>query len=283
MYFSGIADEAGKPLDVQIRAHKELGWKHIEVRNVDNTTLAYATDKEFDEVHDKLRKAGLQVSCFASQIANWSRDVRGPFEKDEDELRRAIPRMRRMGTQFIRVMSYANKENISEKDWRDEAIKRLRKLARMAEDGGIILAHENCDGWGGLGPKQTNELVQEVGSAAFRLVFDTGNTVSHRQGSWSYYREVKPHVAYIHVKDGRIENDKFVATFPGEGAGDTRKILADLLAWYKGGISIEPHIAAVVHEGKESGTDVMYKTYVEYGRRLMKLVEDMEKGRRVKK
>ncbi|RKY76941.1 sugar phosphate isomerase/epimerase, partial [candidate division KSB1 bacterium] len=30
MFFTGIADEAGKSLDVQIRAHKELGWDHIE-------------------------------------------------------------------------------------------------------------------------------------------------------------------------------------------------------------------------------------------------------------
>ena len=35
MYLSGIADEAGSLLDVQIRATQTLGWKHIEARNME--------------------------------------------------------------------------------------------------------------------------------------------------------------------------------------------------------------------------------------------------------
>ena len=181
MFFSGIADESGKPLETQIRAHTELGWKHIEVRNVNDTTLAFADEKEFDQIRAALQKAGLQVSCFASQIANWARDIQGPFELDVDELKRAIPRMRKMGTPFIRIMSYANKNKLPEAQWRDEAVRRIRELAKMAEDGGVTLVHENCDGWGGLGPKQTLELLKVVGSPALKLVFDTGNTVHHGQ------------------------------------------------------------------------------------------------------
>ena len=30
MYLSGIADEAGANIDLQIKATQELGWKHIE-------------------------------------------------------------------------------------------------------------------------------------------------------------------------------------------------------------------------------------------------------------
>ena len=32
---TGISDEAGAPLDVQIKAHKELGWDSIESRGVE--------------------------------------------------------------------------------------------------------------------------------------------------------------------------------------------------------------------------------------------------------
>ena len=273
MFFSGIADEAGKPLDVQIRAHRELGWRHIEVRNVNDTTLAYASDEEFARIHDQLNAAGMKVSCFASQIANWSRDILGPFEKDADELKRAIPRMRKMGTPFIRIMSYANKSNVSEAEWHREAIRRLREMARMAQDGGVALVHENCDGWGGLGPRQTLELVAEADSPALKLVFDTGNTIHHGQNSWDYYRQVKAHIVYVHIKDGRKEKEKISHTFPGEGDCDVKRILDDLRKWYKGGFSIEPHMAAVVHEGTTSAPEVLYKTYVEYGRRLVKLAK----------
>jgi hypothetical protein len=44
---------------------------------------------------------------------------------------------------------------------------------------------------------------------------------------------------------------------------------------YDGGISIEPHLAAVVHEGTHVDQDeAAYKIYVEYGKRVEKLVND---------
>ena len=132
MFLSGIADEAGNPLETQIRAHKELGWKHIEIRVVNDTTLAQADEKQFEEIHSQLQKAGLQVSCFASRIANWSRDILGPFDLDVDELKRSIPRMRKMNTPYIRIMSYTNKTNLPEAQWRDEAVRRIRETG---EDG----------------------------------------------------------------------------------------------------------------------------------------------------
>ncbi len=279
MFLSGIADESGKAIETQIRAHKELGWKHIEVRDVNSTTLAFADDKEFDSIRAALDKAGMQVSCFASRIANWSRDIFGPFETDTDELRRAMPRMKTMGAPFIRVMSYANKNKIGIGEWRKEAIRRLRELAKMAEQGGVILLHENCDGWGGLGPQQTLELLAEVKSPALELVFDTGNPVWHQQDPWEYYTQVKKHVLYIHIKDAnRAADGKVVPCYVGEGLGNVRRIVKDLVAsGYAGGLSIEPHIAAIVHEGKESSPEELYRTYVEYGRRLIKIVEEAKK------
>jgi len=279
MFLSGIADEAGSPLETQIRAHKELGWKHIEIRNVNDTTLAQADERQFEEIHSQLRKAGLQVSCFASRIANWSRDILGPFDLDVDELKRSIPRMRKMNTPYIRIMSYTNKTNVPEAQWRDESVRRIRELAKMAADGGVTIVHENCDGWGGLGPKQSLDLLERVGSPALKLVFDTGNTVFHGQASFDYYAKVKPQVAYVHIKDARKTGDKCTPCFPGEGLGDVAKIVRDLLSGgYQGGISIEPHIAAIVHEGKTSDPAAMYSTYVEYGRRLMALVEEAKKS-----
>ena len=279
MFFSGIADESGKPIETQIRAHKELGWKHIEVRGVNSTTLAFAEEKEFDSIRAALDKAGIRVSCFASWIGNWSRDIFGPFETDADELRRAIPRMKVMGAPFIRVMSYANKNKIEPSEWRKEAIRRVRELAKMAEQGGVILLHENCDGWGGLGPQQTLELLAEVKSPALKLVFDTGNPVWHQQDSWDYYTQVKKHVLYIHIKDAnRTSEGKAIPCYVGEGQGSVRRIVKDLIAsGYTGGLSIEPHIAAIVHEGKQGSPEELYRTYIEYGRRLMKIVEEAKK------
>ena len=48
MFYSGIADEGAEDLAGQIKAHQELGWKHIELRNLSGTNLTDITDEEFE-------------------------------------------------------------------------------------------------------------------------------------------------------------------------------------------------------------------------------------------
>ncbi|MCM8757245.1 MAG: sugar phosphate isomerase/epimerase, partial [Candidatus Omnitrophica bacterium] len=205
----------------------------------------------------------------------------GDFSSDIKELKTAIPRMNRFGTRYIRVMSWPNdKENPwSDADWAREVIRRLKELTKMAEDGGIVLAHENCSGWGGESVENSLRLVEEMNSPAFRLLYDTGNVIPHGQNPWEFYIRTRPYTVYVHVKDYRRQGDKFVATFPGEGQGQVKEILADLLASeFSGGISIEPHLASVVHEGKLGEKELAYQTYITYGRKLMALVESLRKS-----
>lgn len=277
MYLSGIADEAGPALDTQIKAHKELGWTRLEVRQCDKTTLSYATDDEFQAFHEKLNAAGMQVSCFASALANWARDIADPMTEDRKELQTAIPRMQAMGTRYIRVMSYVNNKGWSDADWRKEAIRRLKELARMAADGGIVLCHENCHGWASQSPQTHNQLIAEINSPALRTVFDTGNSTNQSRTSWDYYEKLdKEHIVYVHLKDMKRDGH---ATWFGEGDSEVRRILHDLFArGYDGGLSIEPHIAAVIHEGKESDPELMYNTYLEYGRKAQAVVQEVRAG-----
>ena len=60
--------------------------------------------------------------------------------------------------------------------------------------------------------------------------------------------------------------------------GDVRRIVKDLLAnGYDGGISMEPHLSVVFHDKKVQSEDkVRYDNYVEYGRRFMKLLEEIK-------
>jgi len=273
MFFSGIADEAGDDIETQVRAHLELAWKHIELRNVGGVNLTDLCERTFDEVVEKVCEAGLGVSCFASQLCNWARPIGKHPDIDRHELARAIPRMHRLGCPYIRTMSYPNAGWPAD-EWKEEVIARLKVLGRMAEDGGVTLVHENCDGWGGLGPEQTLELIEKVASPRLKLVWDTGNPVAHRQDPWQYYEAVRDHVVYVHIKDAVLKDGSVRYTYPGEGEGRVTEVLRDLLGrGYGGGLSIEPHLAAVVHEGKAaSQAESAYERYVEYGRRLTALV-----------
>lgn len=280
MFFSGISDEAGQAIDTQIKAHRELGWQHLELRLVDGTNLTQLPDNKFDEVYRKVEEAGMKVSCFASAIANWSRPITCDPSIDIEDLERAIPRMHRFRTPYIRVMSYPNDPvtPVPEREWRAEAIRRMKRLAEIAENGGIILCHENCSGWGGQSAENSNILMEEVNSPALRVLFDTGNPVTYGQDAWEYYQAVYPHIEYVHIKDATKKADgEDHYTYCGEGDGRVRDILRDLLGkGYTGGISIEPHLAAVIHTGqKASSEQLLYDSYTEYGRRLMKIVEEV--------
>ncbi len=275
MILSGIADEAGKTIEEQIAAHKELGWNHIEMRGVTSGNFSRIPDSDFDEAGRKLDEAGMQVTCFASEIANWARPIGGDFKIDVDDLRQAAPRMKKLNTKYIRVMSYPN-DGRDETLWHEEVLRRLKELTHIAEEEGIILAHENCSGWGGVSAENCLKLIEEIDSPAFRILFDTGNPPVEGQDSLDFYNKVQQYIVHVHIKDARRENDSEVFTFPGEGDGYVREIIADLKSsGYEGVLSIEPHLSAVIHEGKEvDDSSNATRVYVDYGRRLEKIVAE---------
>lgn len=294
MYLTGFADEAADGIDGQIRATKELGWQYIESRKIDGANIHDIDDAAFDTVCEKLAEAGVQINCFGSAIANWGKQITESFDSSLAEARRAIPRMQRLGTKLVRIMSFAV---LSDREPHDqlfeERVRRMRELVKMFSDAGIEAVHENCMNYGGLGPKFTLELLESV--PGLKLVFDTANPIFApdaekprpwpRQSSWEFYRQVREHVAYLHIKDGRYLGPaedgglygRMEYTWPGEGEGDVKRIVKDLLDnGYDGGISMEPHLAVVFHdENVTSSDEVRFRNYVEYGRRFMKLLEEI--------
>lgn len=280
---TGFADEAGSDLADQIRAHQELGWDTIEMRMVGDVNFTNLDDQAYAEVKGQLAAARMGVSCFGSGIANWARPITGEFAQDVDDLKRAGPRMRELGTGFIRTMSYPNDEKhpLSKPDWFKEVSRRLKELAAIAEGEGVVLAHENCSGYGAEGPTEMLELFDAVDSPAFKMAFDTGNQTAHHgyenpDLAWEYYQAVRSQIAHVHVKDNNPGDDgKAVHCMPGEGRSQVAKITGDLVkTGYDGFMSIEPHIMAQVHLAKQAGKDTgAFEMYVEYGRRTAAILE----------
>ncbi len=292
MYLTGFADEAGSSIEQQIAATKALGWENIESRNIDGKNIHDMSDEDFDVVYGKLQDSGVKINCFGSAIANWGKSIEEPPDSSLAEVRRAIPRMKRLGTEMVRIMSFAVLKGRGPEDqMKEERFKRVGEIVRMFTDEGLLPVHENCMNFGGMGWKYTLELIENV--PGLKLVFDTGNPVFtndfakgepySKQSSWEFYEHVRDHIAYVHIKDAKYiaESDgvfpKAEFTWAGDGDGDVRRVVADLLAnGYDGGISMEPHLAVVFHEeGSESKDEIRFNNYVEYGRRFEALVADI--------
>ncbi len=217
MYYTGFADEAGKALDTQIKVTRELGWRNIEARSVQvgdfpDGNLHDIPDDAFERAAEQLEAAGVQINCFGSTIGNWGKKIDEPFDSSLEEIRRAIPRMRRLGAQLVRIMSFAVREDADQME--NERFRRVREIQRMFADAGLTAVHENCMNYGGMGWPFTLRLLENV--PGLKLVFDTGNPLFSddrskpkpypKQSSWEFYEHVRDHVAFcIHIKDGRYD------------------------------------------------------------------------------
>lgn len=292
-FYTGFADEAGPDISTQIRATRELGWSAIELRNVrvpgqDTANVHDVSEAAFELVAEALTEAGVRVNSLGSGLANGQKDICQPFDEEEASARRAAVRGQWLGVEFVRVMSYPIGDV---NDLREaERFRRLREIVSIFAGSGITVVHENCGNFGGMGAAYSLRLLEAV--PGLRLVFDMGNTVSDldytqpaphpRQNAWDFYRAVRAEIAYVHIKEAFWDeaSQRKVHVFPGEGTGDVRRILADLRATgYANALSIEPHLhvdhVALVNRPDLTTEEKHYATYVEYGRRLMKLVAEI--------
>jgi sugar phosphate isomerase/epimerase len=292
-YYSGFADEAGASLDIQLHVTRALGWSNIEMRNVEvpgfpGGNLHDIPDDAFEKLAATLSEAGVRVNSLGSSITNASKSIRDPFDGCRAAAERGAQRARKLGTEYIRVMSYAvgDVHDLME----EERFRRLREVVRIFADSGATVVHENCSCYGAMSVNHSIRLLEEV--PGLKLVFDMGNCggdpdfskpevdgIRPRVNAWEFYQGVREHIAYVHIKDviwDPVKQAK-IHTFPGEGACYVKEIIADLLAaGYTGPLSIEPHM----HAGLPASlglTDAenRQQTYIEYGQRLQRIVESV--------
>ena len=288
MILTGIGDEAGNTIAAQIRAAQELGWKHLEMRGVEVPGFPKANfhdipDKAFEVALGQLVDADIGVYCFGSTIMNWAKTVETPFEVTLDEVTRCIPRMQRVGAKFVRIMSF--KPGDAEEEIPAVVIERVREVTNRFLDAGITPVHENCMNYGGMSWQHALQLLEKA--PGLKWLFDTANPVFNsdrmkpkpwpQQDPWEFWTNVREHVVHIHVKDATWNPAKKDADYnwPGEGQGRVRDILKDALArGFDAGISIEPHMVVVFHDaGSKSNDDAMRANFVDYGRRLAKMID----------
>ncbi len=291
-YLTGISDEAGASIDVQIKATRQLGWRTLEARTVEvegfpGGNLHEIPERAFDLAVEKLQSAGIGVCCFGSTIMNWAKTVQTPFAVTLAETQRAIPRMRRLGTKFVRIMSFKPADDADTIP--AVVFERVREVTRMFLDAGLQPVHENCMNHGGMSAQHALELLENV--PGLKWVFDTANPIFNpdrsrpkpwsKQDPWDFWTQVREATVHIHIKDATWNPEKNDADYrwPGEGDGRVRDIVRDALSrGYGGGISIEPHMAVVFHDSStRASSEAQYANYVEYGRRLASLVSEVER------
>jgi sugar phosphate isomerase/epimerase len=248
---TGFADEISPEPAEQLAVLAAENITHLELRSAWSVNVADLGDAELARFALVLDDAGVRVSAIGSPIGKIG--VAAPLGPELDRLRRIADVAAGFGTTIVRVFSFFIPQPGRPERYREQVIERMRALADIAEDRGIVLAHENEKEIYGDRPERCADVIESVGSPALRATFDAANFVQcgvrpHTQG----YALLRPYLVYLQVKDALAATGEVVPA--GQGDGQVRETLAALRdSGFAGYVSLEPHLATAGRFGGFSG------------------------------
>jgi len=250
---SGFADEISPELDDQLATLAAESISHLELRSVWSTNVADLGSGQLASFRRALDDAGVAVSAIGSPIGKI--DIEAPLGPELERMRRVADIAIELGTQIVRVFSFFMPSGEPPERHRSQVIDRMCALTQVAEDRGLILAHENEKEIYGDRPERCADLITAVGSPAFQATFDAANFVQcgvrpHTEG----YGLLRPYLVYLQVKDALAATGEVVPA--GQGDGQVRETLSALRdSGFEGYVSLEPHLGQAGRYGGFSGPD----------------------------
>ncbi len=172
-----------------------------------------------------------------------------------DALRRCVATAKVLNCRLVRIMSFRKEMilfgsggaecwNVATAAW-DRLKLLLHPAVQLAEDEGVTLAVETGNGSmitsGWLGRK----LVDEMGSARLRVLWDSGNSLYCAERPWpDGYEALAGRLAHIHIKDVRVDIPRATVEQCRFGEGQMAPYFADLASalardGYQGVVSLE--------------------------------------------
>ena len=218
---SGFADEAApeKTLDQQFSALAALGMRYYSIRFVDagngiKNVMALEAS-EIDHVLARMSNYGVNVSSLGSPLGKVKLcDVNDgtstpyrPFKEYlADEVPRACELANRFGAKLIRGFSFYHPKGTDPEDHLAQATDQVGQIAEVCQQYGLTYGVEVEANLVGQTGRILAKMKRDVGSDAMVLVFDGGNLVTQGFSPdevFNEYREMKPGLGWIHVKDFR--------------------------------------------------------------------------------
>jgi len=250
---SGFADEISADPGEQLATLAAESISHLELRSVWSTNVADLDSEQLTRFRQELDGAGVTVSAIGSPIGKI--EVSAPLEPELERLRRIAAMACELGTPLVRVFSFFVPAAEPAVRYRQQVIDRMAELTQIAQEHGLVLAHENEKGVYGDRPERCADLLAAIGSPALRATFDAANFVQCGVAPQTEaYGLLRPYLVYLQVKDALAGTGEVVPA--GEGDGQVRETLAALReSAFEGYVSLEPHLAQAGRFGGFSGPE----------------------------
>jgi sugar phosphate isomerase/epimerase len=256
---SGFSDEISPDFDTQCTLVAQLGLQYLEFRSAWETNILDLDAEQLNEARRILAAHGLRVSSIGSPIGKIFIDE--DFEPHLIRMRHAADVARFFDAPFIRIFSFFMRAGADPNDHRDEVLRRMRGLASVAEDAGVVLLHENEKDIFGDIPRRCLDIVESVGSEHLKVAWDAANFVQVGVRPYAEaYAMLRPHLAYVQIKDARLDTGEVVTS--GEGDGELVETIRALHAdGFDGFFSLEPHLGQAHALGGFSGPELFTEAW----------------------
>lgn len=251
---SGFVDEISDDFTEQCTVAAGLGLTHLELRSAWGTNILDLDADQLARMQQVMDQHGLRVSSIGSPIGKVFVD--DDFGPHLERTRHAAEVAQLFGAPYIRVFSFFLRPGSDPADHRDEVLRRMRSLAEVAEQAGVQLLHENEKEIYGDIPERCLDVVTSVASPHLRLAWDPANFVQVGvQPFTEGYSQLRPHLAYIQIKDARAADGEVVVAGAGDGqVVTTIRALRD--DGFDGFFSLEPHLGRTDSTGAFSGPEL---------------------------
>jgi sugar phosphate isomerase/epimerase len=265
---SAFGDEIDDDLDVQLHVLRELSIGYLELRAAWGTNVLELTDGEVEDIVAVCRDHRVRVVCLGSPLGKSP--LADPLATDLARLERLLRIADRTGTRRVRIFSfYPPADATSVDDHVERSADRLRHLAGAAERAGVVLLLENDVGLVGDTPERCARLLEAVGSAALRFVWDPANFVQvgierPTDRGWPL---LGGYLDHVQIKDALLASRSVCPA--GEGDAQVGELLDRLRdGGYRGFLALEPHLERAGPASGFSGTAGMHRA-AQALRRLM--------------
>ena len=172
---SGFSDEIDDDFATQCEVVTGLGLRYIELRSAWGTNILDLDADQLASVQQILAEHGLQVSSIGSPIGKIR--ITDDFEPHLERMRHAVEVARLLQAPYIRLFSFFIPEGDDPDDHRDEVITRMRAIADVAEQGGVIAVHENEKEIFGDIPRRCLDIVTDGRLPESQAAWDPANFV----------------------------------------------------------------------------------------------------------
>jgi sugar phosphate isomerase/epimerase len=256
---SGFIDEISDDFSEQCKVAAGLGLRYVEVRSAWGTNILDLDGTQLATVRETLAENGLKASSVGSPIGKISID--DEFPPHLERMRHAVEVAKTLDAPYIRLFSFFIPEGTDPDSWRDEVLTRMSALAEAAADADVILVHENEKEIYGDIPRRCLDIVTSVSSPKLQLAWDPANFVQVGVRPFTDgYALLRPHVAYIQIKDALLADGTVVVA--GAGDGEVPETVRALRAdGFDGFFSLEPHLGEYTAYGALSGPELFTKAW----------------------